>query len=30
MAAALPWVDQFVSGHSINALTEVIHLIGAA
>jgi uncharacterized protein len=30
MAAALPWVDQFVSGHSVNALTEVIHLIAAA
>jgi uncharacterized protein len=30
MAAALPWVDQFVSGHSVNALTEVIHLIAVA
>ncbi len=27
MAAALPWVDEFVSGHSADALTEVIAAI---
>jgi uncharacterized protein len=28
MAAALPWVDEFVSGHSIEALDEVVRAVG--
>ncbi len=30
MAAALPFCDAFVSGHSVRALTEVVDAIGAA
>jgi uncharacterized protein len=29
MAAALPYVDSFISGHSAEALTEVVHALGA-
>jgi uncharacterized protein len=28
MAAALPYIDSFVSGHSVEALTEVVHALG--
>jgi VWA domain containing CoxE-like protein len=27
MAAALPWVDEFVSGHSLDALEEVVRAV---
>jgi uncharacterized protein with von Willebrand factor type A (vWA) domain len=30
MAAALPYVDTFVSGHSMNALNEVMGAIAGA
>ena len=28
MAAALPWVDEFVSGHSLDALADVARAVG--
>ena len=30
MAAALPFVDEFVEGHSLNALEELANIIGGA
>jgi uncharacterized protein with von Willebrand factor type A (vWA) domain len=30
MAAALPHVDAFVSGHSLDAMSEVVQAIGVA